>query len=212
MKAVKDKAISERKEIRDIINDENAKVESIRVRYDYEEAAELAPAIKPVLRAHTTENMLEKATTDTFVIGTVAGILGTIVMHILSSLWEYLGLITITTVEVSGEIFLSPGQVNTLAGFMVSMIVHFIIGGAGGVLLAYFMKFTGGDFFWLKGLGLAGFMLLAGMGLVVNIMDIAPHMKNDALGVLFHVTTYTAYGLSVSYLIYKLTKTKEIHS
>jgi len=206
----KDKAISDRQEISDIINDENAKVESIRVRYDYEEAAELAPAIKPILRSHTTENILEKAIADTFVIGTVAGILGTVVMHIISMLWEYLGLITITTLEVSGEIFLSPDQINTFAGYVVSMTAHFIIGAAGGVLLAYFMKFSGCAFYWLKGLGLAGFMLLAGMGLVVNVMGIAPQMKNDAIGVMLHIITYQVYGLTVAYIIYKLNKTREI--
>jgi hypothetical protein len=71
---------------------------------------------------------------------------------------------------------------------------------------------SGHDFYWLKGLGLAGFMLLAGMGFVVNIMGIAPQMKKDAITVLFHITTYMAYGLAVSFIIYKLTKIREIQS
>jgi len=209
---VEDKTISERQDLKDILNNENVNIESIRVRYDYEQAAELAPTIKPILKAETTKNIVEKATHDTFITGTVAGIMGTLVLHTLSLLWESLGLIHITTMQVSGEIFLIPSQINTLSGFIVSIIVHFMIGAAGGVLLAYFMKYSGYDFYWFKGLALAGFMLLVGMGLVVNVMGITPQMRQDAVGVLFHIITYMAYGLVVSYIIYKFTKMREAQS
>lgn len=210
--AVKDKAVSEGPELKDILNNENAKIESIQVRYDYEQAAELAPAIKSTLRADTTKNIVEKAIHDTFITGVVAGILGTLVLHVLSLLWKYLGFINVTTMQVSGEIFLNPNQINTFAGFIVSILAHFIIGSAGGVLLAYFMKISSYNFYWLKGLGLAGFMLLTGMGLVVNIMGIAPQMKKDAVGVLFHIINYMAYGLVVAYILYKFAGTRKAES
>ena len=206
---VKDKPILERRDLEQILDDENANIESIRVRYDYEPAAELAPAINQTLRADSTRSLVEKATEDTFTTGAMAGILGTIVLHILSLIWLNLGLISITTMQVSGEIFLIPGQINTLAGFWVSIFVHFLVGSAGGVLLAYFMKFAGYDFYWVKGLALAGFMLLMGMGLVVDMMGIATQMRRDAVGVLFHIISYIAYGLAVSYAIFKFTHLKK---
>ncbi|MFA7468527.1 MAG: hypothetical protein WCY82_09710, partial [Desulfotomaculaceae bacterium] len=157
-KAVAANPISERQDLEQILHNEKANIESIRVRYDYEPAAELAPTINQTLKVNSTKSLVEKATEDTFVTGAVAGILGTIVLHILSLIWMNLGLIGITTMQVSGEIFLDPGQINTMAGFWVSIFVHFLVGSAGGVLLAYFMKFAGYDFYWIKGLALAGFM------------------------------------------------------
>jgi len=137
---------------------------------------------------------------DTLTIGTIAGVLGTLVMHLLSMLWKFLGLIKITTLQVSAAIFLNWGQVNTPIGYIVGGASHLMIGAAGGVILAYFIRFSGRDYFWLKGLALAGFMLLAGMGFVVRILKIAPQMSNDSLTSLLHIISYM-YGVVSSYII-----------
>lgn len=207
--AVKDNSVQERQGLEQILDNENANIESIRVRYDYEQAMEIAPAISRKVRTNSTKSLVEKATGDTLLTGAVAGIMGTIVLHILSMLWLNLGFISITTMQVSGEIFLIPSQINTMAGFWVSIFVHFLVGSAGGVLLAYFMKIAGYEFYWAKGLALAGFMLLMGMGLVVNTMGIATRMRQDAVGVLFHIINYIAYGLVVSYTLYKFANIRE---
>jgi len=157
---VVDKPLTERQDLEQILGNENASIESMRVRYDYEPAAELAPAISNTLRADSTKNLVEKAAEDTFITGAVAGILGTLVLHLLSAIWEYLGLIGITTMQVSGEIFLIPSQVNTSAGFWVSI-------------------FT------------------------------ATQMRQDAVGVLFHIINYIAYGLAVSYILYRFANIRE---
>lgn len=140
---------------------------------------------------------------DTLTIGTIAGVLGTLVMHLLSMLWKSLGLIKITTLQVSATIFLSWDQVNTPIGYIVGAVSHLMIGAAGGVILAYFIRFSGKDYYWLKGLALAGFMALAGMGFIVRILKIAPQMGNDALTNLLHIISYMIYGLVSSYIIAK---------
>lgn len=143
---------------------------------------------------------------DTLTIGTIAGISGTIVMHLLSMVWKSLGIIKITTLQVSAAILLSWSQVNTIYGYLVGIIVHLVIGAAGGVLLAYLLKLSGKDYYWLKGLALAGFMLLIGMGLIVRLLKIAPQMKNDGLTTLMHTLNYVVYGLLSSYIIAKYGK------
>ncbi|ATW26381.1 DUF6789 family protein [Candidatus Formimonas warabiya] len=143
---------------------------------------------------------------DTLTIGTIAGIIGTIVMHLLSMLWKSLGLIKITSLQVAASLFLSWNQVTTPIGYMVGVLSHIMIGAAGGVLLAYFIRFSGKDYYWLKGLALAGFMLLAGMGFVVRILKIAPQMGNDSLTALLHILNYMVYGLVCSYIIARYSK------
>ena len=140
---------------------------------------------------------------DTLTIGTIAGVLGTLVMHLLSMLWKSLGLVKITTLQVSATIFLSWDQVNTPIGYIVGAASHLMIGAAGGVILAYFIRFSGKDYYWLKGIALAGFMSLAGMGFVVRILKIAPQMGNDSLTTLLHIISYMVYGVVSSYIIAK---------
>ncbi|PKM79589.1 MAG: hypothetical protein CVU89_17375 [Firmicutes bacterium HGW-Firmicutes-14] len=86
---------------------------------------------------------------DTLTIGTIAGILSTIAMHLLSMLWKSFGLIKITSLQTSAAIFLSWNQVNTTAGYIVGIISHLMIGTAGAVLLAYFIRFSGKDYYWV---------------------------------------------------------------
>ncbi|HMM21513.1 MAG TPA: hypothetical protein PKA10_12405 [Selenomonadales bacterium] len=168
-----------------------------------EHASELSPPIDLSLEDSTVD-ILAKIKSDTFTIGVIAGILGTAVLHILSVIEKSLGLILMSSMQTSGELFLAPAQVNTPAGLIVSAIAHLMIGSAGAVLLAYFIKITGKPFYWLKGLGLAGLMSLGGMGLVVKIMDVAPQMRSDSTTTMFHIFNFLAYGLTVSYIIYKL--------
>lgn len=171
-------------------------------RYYYEHANELSPAIKPEYSLKMG-SLLEKAAKDTFTTGVVAGILGLLAMHLSSWAWKSAGIIDLTTLQVSAAIFLTPSQIDTLAGTIVGILAHIMVGSAGGVLLAYFIKFSGKEFFWLKGLGLSGFMLLVGMGLIVRIMDITPEMRADSTITLVHFFNYFIYGLVVAYVIYK---------
>ncbi len=138
---------------------------------------------------------------DTLTLGTIAGTLGTGAMHILSVLFLKLNLIRITTLQVSSAIFIDWSQVNTPLGIIIGIIVHIIIGAAGGVLLAYFIRFSGKDFYYIKGLALAGFMLLVGMGLIIPVIGIVPQLKQEVATVFFHILYYLVYGLVTSYII-----------
>ncbi|WP_027364121.1 DUF6789 family protein [Desulfotruncus alcoholivorax] len=145
--------------------------------------------------------LLQKLKQDTLAIGTLAGITGTVVMHGFSILWNYLGLTKVTTLQVSGAILVAQEQLNTPLGLIISIIVHLMVGSVGGVLLAYYIKYAGKDLYWLKGLALSGFMLLAGMGFIVHVMQIMPQMYKDALTVFFHIINYLIYGQVVAYTV-----------
>ena len=67
-------------------------------------------------------------------------------------------------------------------------------------------KSSGKDYYWLKGLALAGFMLLLGMGLVQSVLKIVPQLKSDSLTTLAHIISYVIYGLVSSYVIAKYGK------
>lgn len=147
---------------------------------------------------------------DTLTIGTIAGITGTVSMHILSMIEKLFGIVDLTTLQVSAALFLEWDQINTPAGLFVGVIAHLIVGSAGGVLLAYLIKISGKDYYWLKGLALAGFMLLLGMGFVIRVMDIVPQIRNNSMTALLHIINYSVYGLLASYVIAKYGKFKNI--
>ena len=70
-------------------------------------------------------------------------------------------------------------------------------------MLAYIIKFSGKDYYWLKGLALAGLMSIFGMGFIVRLLEIVPQMKNDSLTTLLHILNFVIYGLLSSYIIAK---------
>lgn len=138
---------------------------------------------------------------DTLAIGAIAGIAGAIIMHLFATAEHALGLINMTSMEVSGALLLNPALLATTTGQLVSFATHFMIGAGGGVLLAYFMRFAGKDYWWLKGLALAGLMLLAGMAVVLRVLNVAPELRASGLTTLFHIVNFSVYGLVTAYII-----------
>jgi hypothetical protein len=105
--------------------------------------------------------------------------------------------------EISAAFFLDESQIATTMGTIVGALAFLFTGAAGGVLLAYLIKYSGKDFFWLKGLALGGLMVLGVMGFTIGLLDVAPQMHKDATTMLFHIIESLAYGLVTSYIIYR---------
>lgn len=137
---------------------------------------------------------------DTFTIGAVAGIIATIAMHLASMIFEAIGLAKMSSLEISARLLLNPAEMDTIMSWTVGALVHLMLGAAGGVALAYFIRFSGKDYYWLKGLGLGGLMLIVGMGLILSIMGIT-ELRGEVGTTLAHIIDFSIYGLITSYII-----------
>ncbi|KJS11839.1 MAG: hypothetical protein VR67_11670 [Peptococcaceae bacterium BRH_c8a] len=159
------------------------------------------PSSKSDVHGDSSASLVDRVKQDTLTIGTIAGLIGVSSMHIVGMLWMWLGWAKVSTLQVSGAIFIDESDVNTTLGLMISAIAHLIVGSAGGVLLSHYMKYVGKDFFWLKGLALSGLLLLGGMGLIVHMLNIYPKAEKDALTQFLHMINYFIYGIVVSYIL-----------
>ncbi len=116
---------------------------------------------------------------DTITIGAIAGIIGTIGMHITNMFLKSLGLVKITTLQIASSLFLDWDKTNTTYGIIVGYINHFFIGSIVGVTIAFVFKYTGKDYFLIKGLGITGIFYLVSMGFMIPLLKIIPQIRNS---------------------------------
>lgn len=140
---------------------------------------------------------------DALTIGAIAGTIGILIIQGISMVLAWLGIIEMTILDVAALLFLNEAQANTAAGMMVGFITHLLTGATGGVILAYIIKFTGDDYYWVKGLALGGIMNLGFMGFAVTLLGIAPEMRTDAVTMLVHIIEQFIFGLISAYIIVK---------
>lgn len=147
---------------------------------------------------------------DTFTIGSMAGVIAIVIIQVISMLLVWLGVIDMTILDVAVALFLAEAQAGTAAGITVGVVTHLVAGGGGGVVLAYLIKLTGRDFYWLKGLALGGAVNLLLMGFAVSLLDLVPHMREDAVTMLVHILEQFLYGLIAAYIIVRFGRFAEL--
>jgi len=147
---------------------------------------------------------------DTITVGVVGGILGTIGMHITNMILSYLGIVKITSLQITATLFLNWEQANTTFGILIGLINHLFIGAIIGVIIAFVLKYFGKDYYLLKGLGITGLGYLIGMGFIIPLIGAVPQMRNDTLTLTGHIFSYTVFGLIASYFIAKYAKFRVI--
>jgi hypothetical protein len=94
---------------------------------------------------------------DTITTGSIAGIIATLVFLSVNYIFKLLGYHFTSTWEATAGIFLSNNLVHTPLGYIIGFVGQFVIGASGGISLAYILKFTGYDYYILKGLGMGAF-------------------------------------------------------
>jgi len=138
---------------------------------------------------------------DTITIGVVGGLIGTIGMHLINLILKYLGIVKITSIQITATLFLNWNQANTIYGTIIGLINHLFIGSIIGVIIAFVFKYFGKDYYLIKGLGITGLGYLVGMGFVIPLIGAVPQIRSDTLTLLGHIISYTVFGIISSYVI-----------
>ena len=118
---------------------------------------------------------------DTFTIGTIAGLIGTIVFLTVNYLFKLLGYQFTSTWEATAGIFLSENLVHTTLGNTIGLLGEYAIGASVGIIIAYILKFTGYDYYILKGLGIGAFYWIATVGFVGKIINLTPQFADESV-------------------------------
>jgi hypothetical protein len=138
---------------------------------------------------------------DRFVLGALAGMVGTIPSLILNFFSVQLGLAKFYSFQISGSIYLFPGLTDSVAGMVLGALIWISFGAFLGVVIVYLLTYTGHDYWWLKGplvafvimfVGIYGIMYTSGAARIVPF-DLATNLS-EAVGNL-------VFGFFTAYLV-----------
>lgn len=143
---------------------------------------------------------------DTITIGTIAGLVSTTVMTIINWTVRLLGFKFITTWETATHIFLNKALIHTPTGYIVGFVGQFALGSIFGVLVAYTLRFTGKDFYILKGIGMGAVVWLASIGFFMHFLNIQIQGRGEPLSNLIAILDFIVLGIIDSYIVKRYAK------
>lgn len=140
---------------------------------------------------------------DTITIGAIAGLISTTVMTVIVWAVRLLGHQFITPWETATHIFLVRRLIHTPIGYLVGFTGNFTLGAIFGVIMAYILRFTGKDFYILKGIGLGAVVWLTSIGFFMHLLSIRIEGRSDPLSNLMAIIEFNIMGIITSYIIQK---------
>ncbi|GAW91348.1 hypothetical protein [Calderihabitans maritimus] len=143
---------------------------------------------------------------DTFLVGSLAGIIGTLAMDLLSVVATLLKIPHSTAIGVAADIFLVRQLLGTPAAWLIGIAGHLVIGMVGGIFTAYLLRYTGRDYAIFKGILLAWIIGMGTVGFVMPLLKISPQIQREAFTNLFAVVSLAVYGGITAYLIARFGK------
>ncbi len=138
---------------------------------------------------------------DTTALGAASGFVAAFPQLIFDFIAVQLGYSNYYAFQISGSIYLFPKLTTYFFGFLLGGVIWFSMGMLLGVICAFYIKFTGTDFWWLKGLFISNllmFVMLYGFFYTLGGARIVPFDISTNWTILLG---NIIFGLTVSYLI-----------
>jgi hypothetical protein len=137
---------------------------------------------------------------DTIAVGTIAGLIATIQISIINIIFSALGFTITPGWKPFAELFF-PAYSHTQLGFCVGLLGQIRISSVWGVLIAYILKYTGKDYWWLKGLGVGALSWIITAGAALRMFDIAKQVYHRPADQIMVPLNLFLFGFIVAYLI-----------
>lgn len=141
---------------------------------------------------------------DAITMGTIAGFIGGIVGLVFSYSMFFLGISPISSVHLAASLVVTDILNLSMGGFLWSIITHLTVSAAFGIILAYIIRYSGRENWWLKGAGTGAIICLIAHSYLI------PLMRTDLRGLIFNapsfgtmITTHSLIGLMASFIIVK---------
>ena len=143
---------------------------------------------------------------DGVLIGTMAGMIASVIKSISNLAFYHFGLVKITYLQMAASVFVSPHEVNVPFGVTIGVAADLIFGGALGLTILIIFRVFGRDLWWYKGIVAGNVIWIFASGLAVNTF--ARLVPLDPLFRLISLLEHQVYGLSAAFLIWRWTKPK----
>jgi hypothetical protein len=138
---------------------------------------------------------------DRFALGFFSGILAVIPQLLFNFISVQLNFAKWYNFQISGSIYLHPGNTGTFPGMLLGALVWLIPAAMMGVLISYLIESTGEDFYWLKGIGVSltiMFLIIYGFLFTLGGATIIPFDFATNFSMLID---NALYGLAAGYLV-----------
>ncbi len=143
---------------------------------------------------------------DTTLAGIISGIAGSATCLVLGLVFRWIGM-TDRTFDNLAQVFILSKECPGALAFIMGSVVHLGIGGALGVMFAYFIHATAQKYIMIKGIffGAMVFVSFVGLG---NYYRMALFTNMPPLASFLLWLASMIYGLVMSFTLYKLTEMK----
>lgn len=114
-----------------------------------------------------------------FYYSTIAGLLGAVLVNVLTYFFRRLGIPTSTPWEIAANVFLNPQYIHTTAGVIIGLTATVALSTAVALTISFILKWTGYNMAWLKGMICANAFGFITLGLFMNLLQIWPQIRNE---------------------------------
>lgn len=114
-----------------------------------------------------------------FYYSAIAGLIGGVLVNVLTYVFRWLGVRTSTPWEIAANVFLNPNYIHTISGIIIGFIATIALSAATALVLSFVLKWTGYNMAWLKGIICANAFGFITLGFFMNLLHIWPQIRNE---------------------------------
>lgn len=147
---------------------------------------------------------------DKVVIGSMAGAIGGAVGVIFSYTMFRLGISPMSSINLAASLVVKDVVNLTVGGIFWALIVHFLVASLYGVILMYFLIFSGKEYWAIKGAGFGAVLCLISHSYLIPLMRTDEQVRNLIFNAPSFGTILISHVLISSVTAYILVKSKII--
>ncbi|MCL5982716.1 MAG: hypothetical protein M1571_09460 [Firmicutes bacterium] len=140
---------------------------------------------------------------DKVIAGSTSGLIAGATVGAAASLFNLAGLTNYSPIQIAGGVFTGkvlPDPIP-LSSLLVAWSSHFVISVAAGVLLAYLLFYTGGDYGILKGILLGVFFWYFNFGIVAPLLSYTLLPPMNYTDLLISLARHAVFGALAAWLL-----------
>jgi hypothetical protein len=136
---------------------------------------------------------------DKFLLGSLAGIAGAVVMVIANILVNMIPGLSVKLLFGVTHLFVPPVAVNTINGNIIAILANLACGGLLGVIFTYFVSFTNPKYMLLKGAIYGGGTWFMICGMVARVLRLP--MVDKPMDQYMILAMHIIYGIVIAFVI-----------
>jgi hypothetical protein len=133
--------------------------------------------------------------------GLAAGLIGAIAINVVEFILRLINLSETTLWQAGGIFFLSEEAMQTPLGIAIGVLTHIFVALLVGIIISYFLFYSGTDFAIMKGITISLLSLFITLGIVFPLRGLAAEMQDNPSDVLSAFIDHVVFGALAGFII-----------